>query len=115
MCDTCKMEFKRSQSTQVTLDEIFETYSTQNTGKDVGTFLGFSGLQRRNKRFVSILYQTVVGRLLLLISWTDYFLIPVFVSNIVLGTKRGPFNRRRKNVSPVTNWKGCSTLPPSRG
>lgn len=51
MCDTCKMEFKRSQSTQVTLDEIFETCSTQNTGKDVGTFLGFSELKRRNKRF----------------------------------------------------------------
>lgn len=115
MCDTCKMELKRSQSPRVSLDEIFETCSTQNMGKDVGTFLGFSGSQRRNKRFVYILYQTVVGKLLQLISWTDYLLIPVFVSNIVLVTKRGPFNPRRKNVSSITNWKGCSTLPPSRG
>lgn len=115
MCDTCEVEFKRSQSTRVSLDEIFETCSTQNTGNDVGTFLGFSGSQRRNQRFVYILYQTVVGRLLQLIIWTDYLLIPVFVSNIVLVTKRGPFNPRRKNVRSITNWKDCSTLPPSRG
>ena len=97
----------------LTLDEVFETLSMQSPRKDVGTLLGFSGSQRGNKCFVHILYQRVVGEATSVNQLDKYLLIPVFASNIVLGTKGSPFNLGRKNVSSVTNWKGCLILPQS--
>lgn len=60
-----------------------------------------------------ILYQRVVGEATSVNQLDKYLLIPVFVSNVVLGTKGSPFNLGRKNVSSLTNWKGCLILPQS--